>query len=241
MLVFDLAMQAEYQEDDVILELLNANCQENDASFVSHKWLVDSLPKRMIYWRLYGDLLQQTAEPLQILDVGGGYCSLSRLLLQKHKYTLLDIMVHDDHTDVEALEKSLGEDFWVNSDWYQFDARGYYDLVIANDLFPNVDQRLELFIEKFLPLCREIRLSLTYYNYPRFYHVKRLDADEILCLLAWNGAQLKGVLEKYVDCLEWPNLELLLENPPSLFANNRQVCMVNIQGDRKALHEQLSY
>lgn len=232
MFLFDLAMQARYQEDDVILGLLNANCRENDASFISHKWLVDSLPKRMIYWHVYGDLLQPTAKPQRILDVGGGYCSLSRLLLQKHDYTLLDIMAHDDHNQVETLEKSLGKDFWVNSDWYQFNAEGRYDLVIANDLFPNVDQRLELFIDTFLPLSREMRLSLTYYNYPRFYAVKRLDADEVLCLLAWDGRQVRHSLGKYVDYIESPNLGVLLKDPPSLFANRRQVCMVSLRNPK---------
>jgi hypothetical protein len=123
----------------------------------------------------------------------------------------------------------LGKDFWVNSDWYQFNAKGHYDVVIANDLFPNVDQRLELFIERFLPLSSEIRLSLTYYHYPRFYAVKRLDADEILCLLAWDGEQVRHTLGKYVDYIEAPDLGVLLKDCPSLFANGRQVCMVSLR------------
>jgi hypothetical protein len=233
MILFDFARQKEYQKDDVILELLNANCQENDDSFVSHRWLVDSLPKRMIYWHLYGDLIQQATEPQRILDVGGGYCALSRLLVQKHDYTLLDIMAHDDQKEVEALEKGLKKSFWVNADWYQFEIEDPYDFIVANDLFPNVDQRLELFIEKFLPSCREMRLSLTCYNYPRFYHVKRLDADEVLCLLAWDGIQVRRVLEKYVDHMEVPNLDVLADDRPSLFANKRQVYMVNLRNSRR--------
>lgn len=212
MILFDLAMQEEYRKNDVVLELLS-----DDDTFTSHRWLLDSLPRRMIYQYMYGDLIH--ASRRRILDVGGGYCSLSRLLSQRHDYTLLDIMAHDDR------RVPLGE-AWVNSDWYRFDVVDSYDLVIANDLFPNVDQRLELFVEKFLPSCRQMRLSLTYYNHPRFYHAKRLDADEIFCILAWNGAQLRSVLEKYAVS----NLGLLLENPPSLFPNGRQVCMIELQG-----------
>lgn len=230
MILFDHALQQEYAIDDSILKGLQRTCQARDEIFVSHQWLLASLPKRMIYHYLYGDLLQLTAQPHRVLDVGGGYCSLSRLMIHRHHYTLLDIMAHNNHDVLIETEKSLGKLFWQNSDWYQFETQHKYDVIIANDLFPNVDQRLALFIDKFLPLCHEMRLSLTYYNTPRFYPVKRLDGDEIFYILAWDGEQVKRVLEKYIACIVEPQLDLLLENPPSLFVNQRQVCLVILKG-----------
>lgn len=99
-------------------------------------------------------------------------------------------------------------------------------MVIANDLFPNVDQRLALFIDKLLPYCKEMRLLLTYYNSPRFYKVKRVDGNEIFYIQAWEGFQTKRFLEKYAERITNPDLDGLLENRPSIFPNGRLVCYV---------------
>jgi hypothetical protein len=219
-----------YLRRDVILKLLNELSQPKDKSFTSHRWLLESPPKRMIYSYLYSDLLKPTQRPKRILDVGGGFSSLSRLILQNHNYTLMDIMVHDCHEDVRAVETLYRKCFWQNTDWYEFNSSEKFDIVVANDLFPNVDQRLTLFLEKYLSLCREMRLSLTYYNIPRFYHTRRIDADELLCFLAWDGEQLKYVLERFIDRLEEPDFTPLLSPRPSLFANNRQVCLIKLRG-----------
>jgi len=98
--------------------------------------------------------------------------------------------------------------------------------VIANDIFPNVDQRLELFLERYLPVSREIRMSLTYYNYSKFYITKRLDADEIFCQLAYNGEQIKNILNKYIN----EDFDILLKKMPSLFQNNRLIFIIKIKG-----------
>lgn len=230
MLVFDEQLQEEYKKSDVILNLLSSVEQPEDTQFTSHQWLLNSLPKRMIYYYVYADLLEPTAKRRRILDVGGGYTALSRMLLQHHDYCTLDIMAHDDHELLKSLEAYLGKTFWLNSDWSQFETTETYDLVIANDLFPNVDQRLHLFLDKYLPVCDEMRLSLTYYNTQRWYRVKRTDGEEIFHMMAWDGIQLKRVLEEYTDHILEPKLSLFLQNPSSLFANNRQVCMVTFRG-----------
>lgn len=230
MILFDQILQQQYAANDAILKGLQEAHQTGDEAFISHRWLLDSLPKRMIYQYMYGDLLIPSATPRRVLDVGGGYCSLSRWLAQYNDYTLLDFMVHDTPEMLRRVEKFLNKPFWQYGDWYEFEITGQYDLIIANDLFPNVDQRLDLFIEKFLPFCREMRLSLTYYNVPRFYKVKRSDGDELFHIVAWNGHQVKQVLEKYEPYIIEPSFDLLQENPPSLFANQRQICMIALKG-----------
>ena len=130
------------------------------------------------------------------MDVGGGLASLTRTLAAKNDYVLLDLLAHDGPGRLDDLRKDHHFDA-VQQDWYDFEPAGTYDVVVANDLFPNVDQRLELFIEKFRPVAREIRVSLTWYNAPRFYLTKRIGAEEILCVLAWNSRMTTAALEPF--------------------------------------------
>lgn len=201
------------EKGDVINNLLDST----DCCFTSHKWLTESLPKRAIYYSLYGDLFT-TSNKKKILDVGGGFSSLSRILIDKHDYHLLDIMAHDSTVGLENF-------FIKKVDWYEF-IPDTYDIVIANDLFPNVDQRLELFFEKYLPTTNEIRMSLTYYNTPKFYITKRIDADEIFCQLSYNGKQLKDILVKFFD----EGFEELLQETKSLFSNGRHIKILKKKG-----------
>lgn len=237
MFVFTQDLLDNYRPQDVVLKLLESNCQSRDTEFKSHKWLLDSLAKRMIYMYMYQSLFCDWAtKRLKVLDVGGGYCSATRVFLKNHDYFLLDPMYADEHLDLElrSIEDYLEKKFWVKSDWYRtpLDSGHAKDIVIANDVFPNVDQRLDLFIEKFVPVCKEIRLSLTYYNQPKFYLVERMEGDETFCILAWTGGQVREVLEKYRGRIPNRCFDMLTEDLPSIFPNGRQVCMVTIQGDK---------
>src|SRR5512138_1816393 len=231
MILFDEILFNDYKKQDVVSQLLTTETQAVDTKFASQRWLLESFPKRMIYARMYGDLLDPSAASRRVLDVGGGYTALTRRLVELHDYTLLDIMAHDAHDDLRNIEASLNKNFWQRADWYQYDLKSDYDLVIANDIFPNVDQRLSVFLERFLPHCHELRLSLTYYNIPRWYQVKRTDADEIFHMLAWDGAQVQRVLEEYRDRIDTPDFDCFSTGTVSLFPNQRQVCMVVLHGD----------
>lgn len=222
-------MLDDYLREDPTLELLRISEGWPDAEFASHRWLLESAPKRLVYQLMYGDLL--TTRGKSVLDIGGGYCSLSRRLIERHTYTLIDTLDHDRAGTMRDIERQTGKPFWFGRDWNEYSPPAGVDVVIANDLFPNVDQRLELFLDRFLPSCREMRLSLTYHNEPHFYRVKRLDADEIMCLSAWPGAFLALVLNKHIDRIFEPRLEELYSKRPSQFTNGRQVCIVRLRGD----------
>lgn len=208
MILFTKEIFNEYK--DSLIGLL----KNNEVDSVSHKWLLEMKPKRMIYTVMYGDLFGERP-PQKILDVGGGYTGLTKTLTEKNEYHLLDI------------DESIPS---IKQDWYDFKPEKY-DLVIANDLFPNVDQRLELFIKKFIPQCKEMRLSLTYHNQPYFYKVKRTDVDATLFMLAYEGLQVESILDNYADRIAGYNPDLLLTSPESLFANGRLVAYVSIKGD----------
>lgn len=232
MLLLQQTMLDEYAHKDVILSLLNSATKDGDQQFASHQWLLDTQPKRMAFELMYGDLLNPQSSKPSVLDVGGGFTALSRMLIDQCDYTLLDLMVHDSHDKLHEIEAEMNCSFWKPDDWYSFEINNDYDFVIANDLFPNVDQRLEMFLEKYLPICREMRLILTYYNEPRWYDVKRLDADEVLHMLTWDAVQLQHVLEKFHDRIVEPDFAVLEKNKPSLFPNQRQLCAVTMCGDK---------
>lgn len=221
-----------YLEKDDLLEVISAFRESSDEVLTCQKWLLGSSPKRMIFWDLYGDFLQDGAIPKRILDIGGGLTSLTRLMVQKHHYELVDVMAHDSPEDVDRMLKSVGASIWREKDWWAFEPKGVYDVVVANDLFPNVDQRLDLFISRMLTCAREIRLSLTFYPEPRFYSVKRVEADELMCLLAWDHLQLGAVLEKYKHRILGAETLPISNFPASLFPNGRQVASVTINGVR---------
>jgi hypothetical protein len=220
---------AKYGSCDHTAMLMDESRTGEDEALTCQRWLRDSAAKRLVYDRLYGDLLK-TASPKKILDVGGGLTSLTRVLTASHDYTLLDLLAHDGALAADFVASCGKPGFLRKTDWYSWADTGSYDIVIANDLFPNVDQRLSLFLERFLPRCRELRLSLTYYPDPRFYLTKRIGADEIFCMLAWNGEQTRNTLEKFGARIIDPNLDLLDNPVSSVYPNGRQVCIASLRG-----------
>ena len=117
-------------------------------------------------------------------------------------------------------------------DWQEFcPEKNKYQIIISNDLFPNVDQRLDEFLEKYIPFAKEIRMSLTYYDVRKTYQVKRVDGDEVFFIRPWNGRQLSEVLRNFQDRIKNPDLDALFQENRSIFANGRQVCLLKIRGD----------
>ncbi len=153
-----------YLKNDWILKELSKYPQ--DDNYLSQKWLLDMPEKRMIYADVYGELLN--SEGKKVLDIGGGFCGLSRELSKRHDYTVVDII--------------------EGKDWSGYILDGEYDFMIANDLFPNVDQRLKKFLEIYKPHAKKMILTLTCHEGDKFYRVKRLDVDEVLTVVPWSAA-----------------------------------------------------
>lgn len=218
-----------YLVDDAIGVLMDVCSRSGDEKLICQKWLRDSAPKRLVFERLYGDLLHET-EGRRVLDIGGGLTCFTRVLAERHDYRLVDVMAHDAAQVAERARTSADPLAVHVMDWYEFVPDVSHDVVVANDLFPNVDQRLELFLEKFLPVVREVRLSLTFYPQARFYMTRRVQGDEILYMLAWDGETTARVLQKYADRIVAPDLGLLTTENTSVYLNGRQVCLVQLKG-----------
>lgn len=220
-----------YLRHDLVARMLNLYAKPGDDRFASHRWLCDSPPKRMIFDELYGDLLRPDGVRRNVLDVGGGLTALTRPLAQRHDYLLLDILAHDEARPAEELCREIGRKFWISGDWFDHKLERPVDLIIANDLFPNVDQRLKPFLQRMLPRCRELRISLTFYNNTRYYFARRLNADEILCVLAYDAELTAAALRPFVDRIERADIASLSAERPSVYSNGRQIALAYLRGD----------
>lgn len=235
MKIYTENMLEEYKKNDWILDLLGKEEEEADKNVRTHQWLKEMDNKRMIYADVYGDLLKESLN-LSVLDVGGGYTSLTKRMLNNVDYNLLDFIAHGGEKTIGSIEKKCQKKFWINSDWMDVQCEGKpYDVVIANDIFPDVDQRMEIFIDKFLPMCKELRLVLTFYNTPKYYRAKRTDDLEVLTFLSWDGEITALKLKKYADRLidtSEGEINKLKECKDSIYWNGRQVAFVKLKGDR---------
>ena len=220
---------SEYLANDWILSLLCENEAEWEKDIRTHQWLLEMDNKRMICSDVYGDRLREKSS-LKVLDVGGGYSSLTKVLAQHTNYTLLDFMAHGGVLNSYLKEYGIN---WLNMDWYDCEEPGDYDIIIANDIFPDVDQRLELFIDKMLPHCSELRLVVTYYNHPRFYTTRRIDDTELLTFLSWDGEITGLKLRKYISRSNLTEVEIeeMKYLTDSIYWNMRQVSYLVIKGD----------
>jgi len=223
MKMIDMQFVEEYANRDWIRTRLDELSQGGDQGFTCQRWLRESLPKRAVFEQLYGDLLEPGGKC--VLDIGGGVTSFTRELAARNDYTLVDLMAHDSGMDGAAAAMA-GTGRLVTGDWWAFDSPLQFDVVVANDLFPNVDQRLALFIEKWLPRCGQMRLSLTWYDDPRWYVTKRVDGDEIFTVLAWDGERTLSTLLKFRENIIDFRPEFFSSAGKSPYPNGRRVCVI---------------
>lgn len=195
----------------------------------SQRWLDESAPKRLIYNALYADCLSPGG-PASLLDVGGGLTLLTPLLASTRRYGLIDPLFHETAGSLSAIREASGGFEHFDSDWQTVDP-GRWDLIVANDLFPNVDQRLGMFLDWALPRAREVRLSLTFHNTPRWYALQRPGLEERLTMLAFDGARTRAALEPFASRIAGWTPDLFYGNDGSVFPNGRQVVIVRLQGD----------
>lgn len=225
---FDSTQLKAYMKNDLIGKLISINATSDERRLVCNTWLEDSPAKRLVFNYLYSDLLCE-GKRLKVLDIGGGVSALTKLLGFKHDYTLIDILSHDnDKIAFKIFEENKITFF--KDDWFDLKLEnGQYDVVICNDLFPNVDQRLELFFKKIIPISKQIRMLLTYHNNDRFYKVKRNDAEELMFLSAWTEFQVEHLLKMTFPNIDPVQLDGLHNYGESLYPNGRYVSALTIE------------
>ena len=174
---------------------------------------------------MYGDLIS-LSKGRKVLDIGGGINMLQKKIASKNQLTVVDLLSHDDK-DVAARYCSANNINLVCKDWLEYFEveEKKVDLLIACDLFPNVDQRLKVFLNYAKKTSKEVRILLTYYD-DRYYHVKRVGADEQMFVKAWSDTEIKDCLLKFIGKAK--NIEVHLDKNESLFRNGRYISLLNI-------------
>lgn len=222
-----------YMQNDWILKEIEKKELIEEKDVRTNCWLKEIEAKRMIYADVYGDFISGENQDLKVLDVGGGYNSLTKVIAQNVDYTLCDFLAHGGDYAVSSNIK------WINEDWNTyydnlFQNNERYDIIVANDIFPDVDQRLEIFIERSMKIAKEIRIVLTFYNNPKYYLTKRIDDSEIMTFLSWDGEITATKLGKYMSIKDFSSKERknMIETKESVFHNGRQVAYCVIKGTK---------
>ena len=228
-----------HQADDQLMPML---CKTDDIfeklqiTGAAQEWLKKQQWKRTIAYLLFADLLTKRELTKRILEIGGGLSCTTLALAQNNNYALIERATHETPQHYRRLEEFLGKPFVTIADWIECESRVIQDIIIANDVFPNVDQRLYEFVEKYLPLTNELRLSITYYENTA-YEVERLSSHERLIMKPWGLREvshfLKYLTEKYPQfCNHYPESELVYEDYcGTLFSNSRNIIYLRISRD----------
>lgn len=179
----------QYMLDDKI-STLGPDFRETSIS----KWIKNSNPKKLSHYLVYGDLINSKA---RILDIGGGVSFITAEMAKKNpNYFLCDLLAHDSADTQREASSYFGKQL-IQIDWSDINLNDF-DIVLANDIFPNVDQRLDMFLFRLLKLKgKKTRMTFTCYDNHRSYKTKRLDGDEIFWFAGWTSDQLQATLSKY--------------------------------------------
>lgn len=216
-----------YVDHDPVARVLDEHSVADDADLVAQRWLRTDAAKRAVTWQVYRELLR--TEGLSVLDVGAGLSGLQRALGERHDYTIVDLLVHDPTEATDRFRSTAPDVDLIQSDWSVLDIDRRFDVIVSNDLFPNVDQRLITFLEWSSRLSDRMIMSLTYFHSPKAYAARRIDGDEILHVASWSAAQIEAC-----DGIGgWQGLAARSGTdryPPSLFGNGRNVAIADLRG-----------
>ena len=227
-----LCDQLRAEGDRLFLEPLRAADERFKAAgvtAVSNNWHLQSAWKRALGSLVYGDLLADGPRR-RILEVGGGLSGITWQLGRAHDYTLVELATHEGRNDYQFVEGEVGRPFVTFGDWDQLPLPGPQDLVVANDLFPNVDQRLDAFLDKFLSVAGEMRLTLTYYE-NTVWQVRRITSGETLTVKPWGLREVARTLDRLTgEFGPYDRSQLLYEDYEGrLFTNRRNILWVRLR------------
>lgn len=201
---------------------------------IANEWLLKLPWKPVEMQMIFGDLLQSTKKNLKILEIAGSLSSITLSLVKNHDYTLVEEAYHETTSDYVKLQEYLGKSFIHLEDWYDFTPAADYDIVIVNDLFPNADQRLYEFIERYLPVTQELRMTLTYYE-DLFFKVSRIESGETLTMRPWGLREITTFIEHLSKtypqwCCDFDREQLqYTDYKGTLFTNKRNVLHMKIR------------
>ena len=164
-------------------------------NLVSSKWLRESPGKRRAFGLCYEGILEHGFRKV-VTDVGGGLSHITETLFERRNYVLVDPLHHVSTAESEGIKGYEGLSLH-KIDWLDFNFEGS-ELIIANDIFPNVDYRLATFLEILLASSvKELRLILTVFYGQKFMEVKKIDSGEVLTVIPLPVESICEALEQF--------------------------------------------
>lgn len=139
----------------------------------------------------------------------------------------MQLREHDDPHLVRSFETQCGRSFVTFGDWRNISFRNY-DLIIANDIFPNVDQGLETFLATARDAHTRVKVSLTWHTSQVHYRLRRVDGDELLTMVSWTSEQLLNSLKPYIPAIRDFSTRVISDSAISIFPNGRNVVELEI-------------
>lgn len=222
-----------YMKNDWIKEFIESSYQEinEEKYYVSDVWLLKNKAKRALWDLIYTPQIQM--EKKSILDVGGGYSVLSKKFAERNKYTLIDPLYHEvSRSDQIDLLMKQDQQIRINGDWYHYLSNNEecYDTIVANDVFPNVDQRFLDFLAITKQRFSKLILSLTYFENLNWYLTKRVNLEEHITVRSWRDIDIFRVISDLYDC-SFDQYIIQTKSPDeNFFFNKRKIMICRIEG-----------
>jgi len=149
----------EYMKNDYLLPIMNEQVKtvpkemlvtrtHQIMTMLKHCW------KRAMFDTIYVGLKNK-----KILDIGGAYCGYLPLI-EYNDYTLIE-----PDKEFKYLKQFGAKVF--SGKWEDFKIQESYDYITCCDVFLTNARKLDVFLEKFLPHCKELRFTLTIRNLPK--------------------------------------------------------------------------
>jgi hypothetical protein len=206
-----------------IIDTTTQKLKNSTRSFLSDKWMLENTNKISIYFELYKDLM---GLPKNIFDIAGGISEMTPMLSQRNNYFLVDPLTYVEHNDDFTKFLLDNRINLITEDWLDYlgDNITENDYIVSNDFFPNVDQRLQIFLAIAKQKQFNFRITLTWFSFNKFYKVKRIDCEESMIVSQYSDEILKTVLKDYVPISEIE--EVINSAKDTFFENKRKICIL---------------
>ena len=212
-----------YLENDFVLEQLSSRKKFKNTYY--DDWILENSAKRMIYSEIIKQL--NPFKKKSLIDVGGGIHYFTNYFANNFSYTLIDPLYNFDKIKLKNFRKNQSNMNHIKSDWINYNGKKA-KLMLANDLFPNIDQRIEQFIKFAKKYCETLFLIATFHNEPKSYLTKRTDANEFLWVSQFSGFLLTNILQRVGLNISYYHKNKIRRLNENLFLNNRQVILLKI-------------
>ena len=156
-------------------------------------WIKKSLEKKYLFKFFYDN---QIFFKKKILDVGSGSSQYRKYLIKKND---LDIKSIDFKINFKNNRSNKTLDF--SNDFFTLKKKGmlnkYYDVIFANDIFPNVDNRLEEFILLAKNISPNLIITITIHPDNKFYYSRIIATSETFVYVPMNKEKILMILKKF--------------------------------------------